>query len=157
MLGVLTRRPGDRWELVEAGAGAPLLHGATLPASMTGPQACPHSTPMRLIPGLCLVTLKPLLIHDVNCLWHCMERSRARRPMTGMRQQQVWCERMHVSRNCPANTRQNNPDRSHCPYLGIHCGPYSPTVHASLGRGGGGLRAGRVMRAEQKHVPSAGV
>ncbi len=28
-----------RWELVEAGAGAPVLHGATLPLGMTGPQA----------------------------------------------------------------------------------------------------------------------
>ena len=27
-----------RWEVVEAGAGAPLLHGASLPPDQTGPQ-----------------------------------------------------------------------------------------------------------------------
>ena len=119
---------------MEAGAGAPLLHGATLPAGMTGPQACPHSKPMCLIPGLCLLTSNPLLIHDVDSIWHCMERSRAQSPMTGMQQQQVWCKCMHVSRTCPRNTCQNKPDRSHCPHLGTHCGPDAPTVHASLER-----------------------
>ena len=102
---------------MEAGAGAPLLHGATLPAGMTGPQACPYSTPMCLIPGLCLLTSDPLLIRDVDSIWHCMERSRAQSPMPGM-QQAAGLVLMHARKqNLSMNTCQNKPERSHCPHL----------------------------------------
>jgi hypothetical protein len=37
--------PMCRWEVVEAGAGAPILYGASLPLGFTGPQVLSPSAP----------------------------------------------------------------------------------------------------------------
>ena len=39
-----------RWEVIEAAAGAPITHGATLPTGMTGPQVTNMSY-SRLVPA----------------------------------------------------------------------------------------------------------